>query len=184
MRDFSFSDFMTILYLVVFIGGLLLAVGVMITGVERPRAEHPAGERSFRLSPPVIAVFAVVFGVAGYIAARSGAAATTTVMIALALAVVASLATARWVKRWWAVTPEHEVEDERYLLQGHLASVTKSIAADVDGEVAFEVEGERRVLRARNFEEGSLPAGTDVVIERIEDDVAYVEAWQEVEKRL
>ena len=26
--------------------------------------------------------------------------------------------------------------------------------------------------------------GTEVVIERIEDDVAYVEAWMEVEKRL
>jgi len=27
-------------------------------------------------------------------------------------------------------------------------------------------------------------AGTEVVIERIEDDIAYVEAWMEVEKRL
>ena len=29
-----------------------------------------------------------------------------------------------------------------------------------------------------------LAVGTEVVIERIEDDVAYVEAWTEVEKRL
>ena len=33
-------------------------------------------------------------------------------------------------------------------------------------------------------ERTSIVADTEVVIERIEDDVAYVEAWQEVEKRL
>ena len=58
---------MTILYLASFIGGLLLAVAVMIFGVERPRERHPTGERSFRLSPAPIGAFAVVFGVVGYI---------------------------------------------------------------------------------------------------------------------
>ena len=42
----------------------------------------------------------------------------------------------------------------------------------------------RRVLPARSFDDGTLAAGTEVVIERIEDDIAYVEAWLEVEKRL
>ena len=45
---------MTIVYLASFIGGLLLAVRIMMYGVERPRDEHPAGERSFRLSPPIV----------------------------------------------------------------------------------------------------------------------------------
>jgi hypothetical protein len=176
---------MTIVYLASFIGGLLLAVRVMIFGVERSRSEHPAGERTFRLSPAVIAVGAVVFGVVGYILqVRLVAGPATRPIAAAALAVVAGLATARWVKRWWTITPEHEVEDVRYQLQGHLAQVTKSIGPERDGEVAFEIENERRVLRARHFEHGALAAGTDVVIERIEDEIAYVEAWQEVEKRL
>jgi membrane protein implicated in regulation of membrane protease activity len=176
---------MTILYLASFIGGLLLTVGVMIFGVERPRERHPAGERTFRLSPAPTGAFATTFGGVGYILSRrEGSSVSVTVAIAVALAVVASVVTARLVQKWWAVTPEHEVEDVRYILQGHLARVTKPIAPDVDGEVAFEVDSERRVLRARNFEEGALPAGTDVVIERFEDEVAYVEAWQEVEKRL
>jgi membrane protein implicated in regulation of membrane protease activity len=176
---------MTILYLASFIGGLLLAVAVMIFGVERPRERHPTGERSFRLSPAPIGAFAVVFGVVGYILSRQAfGSIATTAIVAVLVGVVAAMITARLVRQWWSVTPEHEVADERYVLQGHLARVTKPIAADVDGEVAFEVGGERRMLRARNFDEGSLPAGTDVVIERIEDEVAYVEAWQEVEKRL
>jgi hypothetical protein len=40
------------------------------------------------------------------------------------------------------------------------------------------------VVRARGLDERALAIGTDVVIERIEDDLAYVEAWAEVEKRL
>lgn len=176
---------MTILYLASFIGGLLLAVGVMIFGVERPRQRHPDGARSFRLSPAPVGMFAVAFGVTGYILSRQALTSiTATLIVAVIVGAIVAMITARLVRQWWAVTPEHEVEDERYILQGHLAHVTKAIGADVDGEVAFEVEGEHRVLRARNFEVGALPAGTDVVIERIEDDVAYVEAWQEVEKRL
>ena len=173
------------LYLVSFIGGLMLAVGVMIFGVERPRERSQDGKRSFRLSPAPTGVFAVVFGMLGYILSRRPfVGMTTTAIISALVATVAAVVTARLVRQWWAVTPEHEVEDERYLLQGHLARVTKPIAPDADGEVAFQVDQEHRVLRARNFEEGPLPAGTDVVIERIENEVAYVEAWQEVEKRL
>ncbi len=176
---------MTILYLASFIGGLLLIVGVMIFGVERPRELHPAGERSFRLSPAPIGTFAVLFGVAGYSLSRqSFAGVATTLAIAALIGLVAAIIAARLVRQWWAVTPEHEIDDERYILQGHLAQVTKPIAPDVDGEVAFEVDSVHRLLRARNFDVGSLPAGTDVVIERVEDEIAYVEAWQEVEKRL
>ena len=44
----------------------------------------------------------------------------------------------------------------------------------------------RHVLRARIVEAGAGPLaiGAEVVIEHIENDVAYVEAWMDVEKRL
>ena len=62
--------------------------------------------------------------------------------------------------------------------------MTKPIRGGVDGEVTFDIGVDHRVLRARSFDDGALAAGTEVVIERIEDDIAYVEAWIEVEKRL
>jgi hypothetical protein len=65
-----------------------------------------------------------------------------------------------------------------------LARVTKSIGPDVDGEVTFEFGGDRKLLRARGSVGGTIAADTDVVIERVEADVAYVEAWSDVEKRL
>jgi membrane protein implicated in regulation of membrane protease activity len=176
---------MTIIYLASFIAGLLLAVRVMIFGVERPPDESPDGERSFRLSPATAAAFAAMFGATGYLLMRwkiGGPAAT--VAIAAALGAVAALVTARLVSTWWRTTPATDVDDERYVLQGHIARVTKAIRADVDGEVAYEMGNQQHVLRARSFDAGALSVGTDVVIERIEGDVAYVEAWMDVEKRL
>jgi membrane protein implicated in regulation of membrane protease activity len=176
---------MNYLYLASFVGGLLLAVRIMIAGVERPREEHPAGERTFRLSPPVIVAFALVFGIVGYILTQQQiGVAGARFVIAVVLGALSAAVTARLVRRWWAVTPEHEVDDERYVLQGHLARVTKPIRSDVDGEVAFELGQQQRVLRARSVDDMALAAGAEVVIERIEDDIAYVESWMEVEKRL
>jgi membrane protein implicated in regulation of membrane protease activity len=176
---------MSYLYLAIFIAGLLLAVRVMIFGVERPRESHPAGERSFRMSPALIVAFSVVFGATGYILTQQRLSSVTTALIFSAvLAAVASAITARLVSKWWTVTPEHDVDDERFVLQGHLARVTKPIAAGVDGEVTFDFALDHRVLRARSLGEDAIAVGTDVVIERIEDDLAYVEAWAEVEKRL
>jgi len=176
---------MTFFYLAVFIAGLLSAVWVMMYGVERPRETHPAGERSFRISPPVAIAFAITFGAAGTLLSRRAMGTSLSrAAIAAGLGIAVSLVAARLLRRWWTVTPEHDVDDERYILQGHIARVTKPIREGVDGEVEFDIGTEHRVVRARSFDDGALPAGTEVVIERIEGDVAFVEAWMEVEKRL
>lgn len=175
---------MIVLFLASFIGGLLLAVRIMIAGVERPREDHPAGERSFRLSPPVLAGFALVFGLAGYIATERNMSALTSLAIALGLGAAAAAVAARLVRKWWLVVPEHDVDDERYVLQGTPGRVTRAITTDVEGEVAFELGSEHHVVPARSFDDSALDVGVDVVIERIEGGVAYVEAWAEVEKRL
>jgi membrane protein implicated in regulation of membrane protease activity len=176
---------MIILFLASFVAGLLLAVGVMMYGVERPRDDNPAGERSFRLSPAIMVAFLTTFGATGYVLTRRSFGTVAMILgIAAGLGVVLSLIAAHFVKRWWGITPEHDVDDIRYILQGHIARVTKPIRADVDGEVEYELESARHVLRARSFDDGAIAAGTEVVIERIEDGVAYVEAWMEVEKRL
>lgn len=176
---------MNYIYLASFVGGLLLGVRIMIAGVERPREEHPSGERTFRISPPVVGAFALVFGIVGYILTQQQiGVAGSRLVISVVLGALSAAVAARLVRKWWAVTPEHEVDDERYILQGHLARVTKSIHSDVDGEVAFELGSQHRVLRARSLDDMALAAGTDVVIDRIEDDIAYVESWMEVEKRL
>jgi membrane protein implicated in regulation of membrane protease activity len=175
---------MIVVFLGSLIGGLLYGVRVMIVGVERARPFDAAGERSFRLSPPILVAFAVVFGLAGYLFTRRGVGGGAAAGFAALLGGLAAGVTARLVREWWKVTPEHDVDDERYVLQGHLARVVTPIGPHEEGEVAFEVESTRRVVRARSVDDGALAAETEVVIERIEDGVAYVEPWLEVEKRL
>ena len=173
---------MIYVYLASLMIGLLLAVRIMIYGVERPREDNPTGERSFRVSPPVIVAFAIAFGIAGYALRRTGE--WMPFVIAAVLGAAAAVAAARLVTRWWTITPEHDIDDERYVLQGHLARVTKTVGPTVDGEVAFDIGAQHRVVRARNLVEAEIAAGTEVVIERIDGGIAYVEAWAEVEKRL
>ena len=187
---------MTVLFLVAFVAGLLVAVRVMFFGIERPTrtastTENPSVPR-IRFSYAALAAFAVIFGVVGYLLLTNG----TTSGFALAIAVVAGAAAAAasvWGAAAWArVLPEHDVEDPRYVLQGHLARVTAPIGAGRDGEIVYEIGDERRTARARLVEESgeaagddsSVAVGTEVVIERIDDDVAYVEPWRQVEKRL
>jgi hypothetical protein len=61
---------MTLIYLAAFVGGLLFAVWVMMYGVERPREAHPSGERSFRVSPPILIAFSTAFGATGALLSR------------------------------------------------------------------------------------------------------------------
>lgn len=176
---------MTLIFLAFFIGGLLLAVRVMLFGVER-RGSGDRGARnapSIRFSLPPISVFAIVFGLVGYGLSRSGGFGVAVTVGAVVGALVSALS-ARMLARWATIRAEHEAEDPRYALQGHPACVTTAIAAERDGEVTFDVGTERRVVRARLVGESAASAGTEVVIERIEDDVAYVEPWVQVEKRL
>ena len=77
-----------------------------------------------------------------------------------------------------------EVVDERYLLQGHFARVTSAIAGSEPGAIVYEVNGTRYATKALSVDGTPVDADTEVVIERVEDGVAYVEPWARVEERL
>jgi hypothetical protein len=175
---------MSVVYLVSFIAGLLLAVRIMFFGAERRRIRS-ADALPLRRSEPAIAAFLVMFGVSGYLLTRPdrlspvagvGAAAVLGVLWA-ALVTRLAIATAR-------VRPEHDPDDPRYQLQGHVAIVTDAIPADGEGAIVFGELDARRSLRARSIDQQSIDSGLEVCIERIEDDIAFVELWSLVEARL
>jgi hypothetical protein len=83
--------------------------------------------------------------------------------------------------------PEHDPDDPRFQLQGHVAVVTEAIPAGGEGIIAYGELGElgnRRSLRARSIDQQSIERGLEVCIERVEDGVAFVELWSLVEARL
>jgi membrane protein implicated in regulation of membrane protease activity len=174
---------MTVVFLVCFIGGLLLAVRVMLFGVERTVVAPGEHGRSIRFSLPLVSTFAVVFGIVGYLVSRSGSRLVAT-LVAIVIGAAASVLSGRMVARWATIPPEHDDDDERYVLQGHPARATAPIALGREGEITYDTGRGQRLVRARLVGDNPIDTGTEVVIERIEDDVAYVESWLQVEKRL
>ena len=164
--------------------GLLAAVRVMLYGVERPRPAGDQSPRSFSASPALVATFCFVAGIVGYASLRLGTHVFAAIVAALGVGTVATYAASQIIASWWTVVPEHDVDDERYVLQGSLGRVVAAIDGSQGGKISLESSGHRDLLPARGIDDQTMAVGTEVVIERIEDGVAYVEDWATVEKRL
>lgn len=178
---------------VAFLSGLLLAVRVMFFGVQRRVADDDLRHRRW---PLALAAFLAASGAMLYArAARQGV--TAGWSVAVVLAGIAAGAGAWWLVKRSAAVPSTDPEDDpRYRFQGHVARIIKAIERKgVDGEeagrIAFSFDGKTYELNARwspdagTFERQTLGlADNDVVIERVDGDVAFVEPWAVVEERL
>lgn len=183
----------THLFLGLFLVGLVLGVGTMLFGVEKQRAPVDgvpgAPTIGARLTVPNIAAFAAASGAVGYLLRHYTAVGTVAVfLIAAAAGVAGVIGASLLVARWALPAVAAEVVDERYLLQGHPARVT-GVITDAAGapsayEISYEDAGSSHLLRAHSIEGTPLSPGMDVVIERVENGAAYVEAWSVVERRL
>ena len=179
-------------FLAAFLVGLMLGVHVMIHGVERVRTALPV-----RLSPDgrypasaarlVLAGFLTIFGLLGYLAHRD----RDRLWPAGLVASIAGGLVGAWigniiVKRWAIPAAIADQPDERFVLMGHLGRVTTGIDAGAGdgGAITYEVDGTTHTARARALDGTPIATGTEVVIERIEDGVAWVEPWSQVEERI
>lgn len=179
---------MTTLFVLALSAGLLLAVYAMLHGVERGGASYgqlDAPPSRMVLSLPAAAAALSAFGAGGYVLARwGGIEEARTLALALLAALVIAGVVVVLVRRWARSPATVDGDDPRFFLMGHLAHVTEAIARDGEGRIAYQVNGASHASRARSTDGSPLPANSEVVIEKIEDDVAYVESWSEVERRL
>lgn len=185
---------MQLFYLAAFLIGLLLGVYAMIRGVERigsgrslelDALGRPIGSARMALSAPIFSAFATVFGITGYLLWRySQLAITAQLLVAAGIALVGTVVATRAVAHWATQAAQHDVVDERYLLQGHPAEVVAAIAPSGSGQIAYEVGGKRYATPAQSLDGTPVAVGTEVVIDRVENGVAYVEPWVQVEQRL
>ena len=185
---------MRILAVLLFGAGVLLSVRVMFFGVRRSVGTDAVRTRAWPLS------FATALAAAGlglYAQALRGAALTPgSAGVVAVLSVLAGMA-AWWTVRQTAVaaaaSPDPD-EDPKYRFQGHVARVVSPLAAPPsagrpDGRVAFIIDDRRLELAARwlpgttvNSQDGLMDS--EVVIEHVDGDVAFVEPWALVEGRL
>src|SRR6185437_6866298 len=173
---------MRVLFLSVLILGLVLGVVSMIAGIDR---DQRRGRWVKYFNLPTVGTAAVLFGIVGYPLAKYTSLHPGALIVIAAAASVAGGAGMVGVIAGWAVpSAARDIPDERYVLQGHLARVTKSIDGAVNGEIAFEFEGRRQIATAASLDGTSIAVDAEVVIERLENGVAYVERWTTIAKQL
>jgi hypothetical protein len=107
-----------------------------------------------------------------------------TLGAALLAGLLAGVLAATVVSRWAAYAVTHDRPDERFVLQGHVATIVRSESAGRSAEIEYRANGRRVVVPAHAIGNVSLVEGTDVVIDRLEAGVAFVEAWSQVEERI
>jgi len=178
------------------LAGLVLGVFAMLFGTERrvqpavaPHERISAHDRDAEPSPifnrASVAAFAFGFGLTAYLVTRyltlpmAGQVALATVAGAAAMGLQTML-----IARWAIPSARAEHVDERFLLQGTIARATRDLPAAGTGEIQYQLDGSAYRLPARLIDASALAAGSDVVIDRVEDGVAFVESWARVEARL
>jgi hypothetical protein len=172
--------------------GVLIAVRVMFFGVR-----HSLGADEFRTRewPLAFAAMLTTAGALLYFESWRGGAPSPTRAIAVFTLSMFAGAGARWtVKRSAAAaaaSPDPD-EDPQYRFQGHVARVVAKlgeIGSQDRGRISFVIDDRTLELAAKwlpGTTVGSLDAavGSEVVIEHVDDDIAYVEPWALVESRL
>ena len=174
-----------------FLLGLLLGTGVMFFGVQRREGFDVLYHRKW---PVALAAFLLAAGVTLYFNADP-----TPATIAMVLVIGGVAAAGAWalVEKSATIGSSDPEDDPRYRFQGHVARVLSPIveasgAGAPLGKIAFEFDGTRYGFSARWAPEADLaggtlataPVDTEVVIEYVDGDVAYVEPWAVVEKRI
>lgn len=171
--------------------GLLLGVRAMFRGVERPAKSRSPQDpnvlpaRRFALNLPTAAGFATAFGLTGYLLARyTGLSVPIHLLLACIAGAAGALGVLLLVAAWAIPAEKADIPDERYLMQGALARVIGVTDPGTTGTVTYVSGGVSHTTLATTVDGTRLEVGSEVVIERIENGIAFVEPWARVEARL
>ena len=152
---------------------------------ERTSEHDQSAEPSPLLNLASIGAFSVGFGITGYLVATETAwPLWTQIGVAVLAGGVALALQAMLFARWAIPAARAEHVDERYLLQGTLARIVGDVPAHGQGTLVYALDNREFELGARDIDDAAIASGTDVVIDRVEGGVAYVELWSRVEERL
>jgi len=138
-----------------------------------------SGAKLSWLNPSAGLAFLAWFGGTGYLLTQYYGG---WYLLALGLAILSGFAGAAIVS-WFLVKVllPHEVElhDADFELAGTLAKVTSSIREGGTGEITYSQGGVRRCAGARSSDGTALEKGSEVVVARYDNGIAYVTRWED-----
>ena len=152
---------------------------------ERQSEHDPAAEPSPVFNLASLAAFTFGFGLTAYLVSRYAdwPVAAEVVVAAVAGGLSMTLQSVL-IARWAIPSARADQPDPRYLLQGTIGRLTRGVPVGGEGAMRYELEERVYELPARTIDGAALPTGAEVVIDRVEDGVAFVESWAVVEQRL
>jgi membrane protein implicated in regulation of membrane protease activity len=160
-------------------GGSSVTGSSIAHGTASPASTQTSRATFSWLNPSAIVAFLAWFGGAGYLLTQYYA---VWYLLALGLAILAGFTGAAIVS-WFLVKVllPHEVElhDADFELAGTLAKVTSSIREGGTGEITYSLGGVRRCAGARSSDGKALEKGSEVVVARYDNGIAYVTRWEE-----
>lgn len=127
-----------------------------------------------------LAAFLCWFGGCGYLLTRSGDFAFLAVLVLAIVTGLAGGAILFWFMIRVLLPHERELTAEETAIVGMYGLVTGPIREGGTGEIQFSQNGSRHFAPARSDAGGMLARGTEVVVMRYEQGIAYVRAWDEI----
>jgi len=147
-------------------------------GVANSSSSHSVGHISWFNASTAMA-FLAWFGGIGYIlSAHSPLVGVIVLVFAIAGGLCASWAVFKFMVKLMNTESSH-LKDEDYRHEGLVCTVTMPVRANGTGEIMYMQNGVRRSAGARSCNGKPLEKGAEVVIERYENGVAYVNRWEE-----
>ncbi|HET8548346.1 MAG TPA: NfeD family protein [Bryobacteraceae bacterium] len=127
-----------------------------------------------------VAAFLAWFGGTGFLVTQYyGVWFVTTLVLAIGVGLAGAGIVFWFLSRVLMRAPE-ELDPADYELVGTLGTVTSAIRPGGIGEILFAQAGVRHALPARSETGDAVARGTEVVVTRYENGVAWVRRWQEL----
>ena len=170
------------LFNLVCVAGLLVAVRVMVAGVERDRG---AAGAVVRTRWAMLGGALTLAGFFGSLLTRLELSQGRIAFAAFAAGALGTLGARFLVRRAAAMTVSDHESDPRFTMQGVPAVVLEEIPAFGTGRVRLPAHsGSGSILFARSLDGTTIARDAEVGVERIDDGVAFVEVWSAIEARL
>jgi membrane protein implicated in regulation of membrane protease activity len=161
-------------------GGLRLHLPHVGHGPVGGHAHHPGKAGTALLNPMTLAAFLAWFGGVGYLLSRFS---TVWFVMGLGIAVLSGLTGAGVIYLFLSrvlTSTDENLDPADYDMVGVLGQISMPIRAGGTGELIYSQAGTRRACGARADDNAIIERGTEVIVTRYENGIAYVRLWTEM----